>query len=514
MEKRVIFLLLLFATVCYFPLFLHLDVLSLRMWDEARRAVNALEMATNGNWLVTHYDGKPEMWGTKPPLLIWCQAICMKLFGYNEFALRLPPALAGVGTIAMLTLFAHRVLKKPLIGVFAGLILVTSRGFIYAHITRTGDFDSLLVLFENLYLLLFFCFFVSVEKLRKTRFLYLAAGAAVLAGLTKGIAAFFFVPGIFLFCLFEKELLGILKNKHLWAAVLLVLGCVAGFYVLRNAFNPGYLDMVWEEEIGGRFMKSKTGHKFPWYHYIEMWIFPKQRFAPWVFFLPLGIFAAWRTGGRTWLFAKLLLINSVFFMTVVSAAGTKLAWYQAPVFPGVSLLVAIGLERLCQGLKDYTAAENVRVGTTALLLFGLAFWGYPYFETIQRVYNPVPSQWDGDDTKFGNFMKIIADEDNYTIAHAGYNSHATFYRKAYNLRGYNIQNQAMHDFYNKKTSFGEGKLNFMPGDTVMMCESKVRKRFGKFYEYETIREWDKCVLRVVKGKVPPKTEADNDKNEN
>ncbi|MDV7399932.1 hypothetical protein RZS08_51430, partial [Arthrospira platensis SPKY1] len=45
-----------------FPLFLHLDAIPLFIFDEGRLANNALEMAQNGNWLVTHYDGKPDLW--------------------------------------------------------------------------------------------------------------------------------------------------------------------------------------------------------------------------------------------------------------------------------------------------------------------------------------------------------------------------------------------------------------------------------------------------------------------
>lgn len=95
-----------FAVACYFPLFLHLDHMSVRLWDEGRRAVNAFEMAQSGNYLVTSYEGKPEMWGTKPPFLLWCQVFFMKIIGYNEVALRLPSALAALATIIMLVLFS------------------------------------------------------------------------------------------------------------------------------------------------------------------------------------------------------------------------------------------------------------------------------------------------------------------------------------------------------------------------------------------------------------------------
>ncbi|MBJ6109715.1 hypothetical protein JAO73_11875 [Hymenobacter sp. BT523] len=44
------------------------------MWDEARLAVNATEILQSGDWLITRYDGQPDLWNTKPPLFIWLQA--------------------------------------------------------------------------------------------------------------------------------------------------------------------------------------------------------------------------------------------------------------------------------------------------------------------------------------------------------------------------------------------------------------------------------------------------------
>jgi len=51
-------------------LFYHLGMMPLQVWDEARLADNALEMATNGLSLITTYDGSPDHWNTKPPLVM------------------------------------------------------------------------------------------------------------------------------------------------------------------------------------------------------------------------------------------------------------------------------------------------------------------------------------------------------------------------------------------------------------------------------------------------------------
>src|SRR4051812_33620138 len=65
---------LVLAALVYMPVFGNLNVLPIREWDEARIAVSAYEVYSGGDWLVTRFHGEPDMWNTKPPFLVWCQA--------------------------------------------------------------------------------------------------------------------------------------------------------------------------------------------------------------------------------------------------------------------------------------------------------------------------------------------------------------------------------------------------------------------------------------------------------
>jgi len=75
--KKYVFPIILLGLV-YFPLFFNLDRLPLMPFDEARVAMSSYEMSENYNFLVVHYDGKPEMWSTKPPLTNWAQVFFIK----------------------------------------------------------------------------------------------------------------------------------------------------------------------------------------------------------------------------------------------------------------------------------------------------------------------------------------------------------------------------------------------------------------------------------------------------
>src|ERR1039458_454119 len=80
------------------------------LWDrdEPRYAQTSRQMLQSGDWVVPHYLDKPRT--AKPPLIYWCQASAMKIFGDNEFAARFPSALATVLLLMVLSV----VLWKPL----------------------------------------------------------------------------------------------------------------------------------------------------------------------------------------------------------------------------------------------------------------------------------------------------------------------------------------------------------------------------------------------------------------
>ncbi len=499
----------LFAVACYFPLFLHLDHMSVRLWDEARRAVNAFEMAQTGNLLVTHYDGAPEMWGTKPPFLIWCQAFFMKLIGYNEVALRLPSALAALATVILLILFCWKILKRPLAGFLAGLVLLTTKGYVGAHVARSGDFDSLLTLWETSYLLAFFTFFCQTDFTKKKKWLYVTAAFVALAGLTKGIAGFLFLPGILIFYIVFNQkqdsenwsIPDLLRWRHTWLAALVAIVPVASFYLLREAANPGYLAAVMDNEVGGRYLETQGGHNHPWYHYFE-WLW-REQFQPWLLFVPLGLTVGFWQKGRLQSLTWLLLINSLAFLLIISFAKTRIMWYMAPVYPSLALLVGIGFEKLVTG-----ASQALRPGpitshqsrvTNYLLLFTFvaAMFYQPYRSIVEQAYMEQHPSWDWHELKYRDFMRKVKDVKNYTIVHAKYNSHVVFYSKVFNLKGYDIRHQPVTDFNNQKFEFGKGPLKFEPGDTLMVCENPVFAALDTVYRYEVLRTWDSCRLLQI-----------------
>ena len=52
------------------------------------------QMTVTGNWITPYFNGVTRF--DKPPLIYWFQALALQIFGVNEWAARLPSALAGL----------------------------------------------------------------------------------------------------------------------------------------------------------------------------------------------------------------------------------------------------------------------------------------------------------------------------------------------------------------------------------------------------------------------------------
>ncbi len=99
-------------------LFMFVDVRPdpIQLWDESRIAVNALEMHLRGLSLVTTYGFTPDLWNTKPPLLVWLIDAAMAVVGPSELAVRLPSMAAALGVLALVSGFTRRMTGSPWAG--------------------------------------------------------------------------------------------------------------------------------------------------------------------------------------------------------------------------------------------------------------------------------------------------------------------------------------------------------------------------------------------------------------
>jgi 4-amino-4-deoxy-L-arabinose transferase-like glycosyltransferase len=87
-------------------LFLNLGAMPLFDVDEGAFGEATREMLARGDYVSTWLNGQPRF--DKPILIYWLQAASVRVLGLNEFALRLPSALAASAWIAAIGSFARR----------------------------------------------------------------------------------------------------------------------------------------------------------------------------------------------------------------------------------------------------------------------------------------------------------------------------------------------------------------------------------------------------------------------
>lgn len=469
---------IILAALIYVPVFSHLDVLSIRQYDEARLALNAYEMNKDGDLIVTHYRGKPDMWNTKPPLMIWLQVAGMKILGVNELAVRLPSAIAAFLTCLSLLLFSIRYLKNFWFGFIAVLVLITSQGYIDIHATRTGDYDALLTLFTSLSALYFF---LHCET-RKNKQLYLFFAFSALAVLTKSISGLLFIPAFVIYSIIQKQFIPLLKNKHFYIGLLSFLLLVMGYYFLREYENPGYLAAVQKNELGGRFLnvieKHDAGFWFYYHNFIDF------KYSYWYLLVPAGLIIGFISKNnrikKLTLFSFLILVT---YFLIISSAKTKLKWYDVPLYPFLAIISAVFIDFIFEYIRNLKLInQKFRINIFPYLFLVFIFFS-PYQEIFAKTFKPQEYPWNKEPYKICYYLKDAIKgkynlNDEFVLSD-GYSAHIQFYLNILNDKGIHV------NFKNQK--------ELKNGDIVIAYQEVIKKYIDEHYKYEILYTEDNLV---------------------
>jgi 4-amino-4-deoxy-L-arabinose transferase-like glycosyltransferase len=337
--------------------FLACDIASrpIALWDESRLAVNALEMSQHGFSLTTTYGFQPDLWNTKPPLLIWLEAGSIRIFGASEWAVRLPSFLAALATVFLVMQLSWRLGYSRFVGLAAPLMLLLSPGYFGMHAAQSADYEMLLCFFTTAYLLLLF------ELLHQRR---PDPGRVMLCGLlvagaclTKGVAGLVPGTGVLAYVLVSRRWPRLFKTPWYLVAGLIAAILVGGFYLLRERAAPGYLNAVIVNELGDRYLRGMNGHIWPAYYYVQCLIgvllpsspAPLFSLGPLLLLLFVAPFLRWRPT-KSAAFLTYATVVSLGLLLIYSLSRTKIFWYIVPIYPIVSIALAIVAERLLQML--------------------------------------------------------------------------------------------------------------------------------------------------------------------
>ncbi len=158
--------------------------------DEGRYATLSWEMLRSGDWVTPRLNG--ILYFEKPPLQYWIGAIFFKLFGLNEFAARLWPALSGFLTALMVGMTAQRLWGREA-GIRATAI-TASMTWVFGN-SHFLTLDSGLTLFLTVSLCaLLIAQYTETTPAGRRHWIWLAWAAMAGAVLSKGLVGIV-IPG-------------------------------------------------------------------------------------------------------------------------------------------------------------------------------------------------------------------------------------------------------------------------------------------------------------------------------
>lgn len=321
------------------------------------------QMTVTGDWITPYFNGETRF--DKPPLIYWLMAIAYKIFGVNEWAVRLPSAIAAIALVSFgfYTLYRYghyslsdrgsKIVKKfPIARFLLPWIGAATMAFNPEMITwgRVGVSDMVLTGCMCSALLAFFNEYARPTKSENSKSnksylaFYVLSALAVLTKGPVGIILPILIIGSFL--LYVGKFKEVWQEIHPFKGSLIFLGISLPWYVLVTLRNgKAYLDSFLGYHNLERFISVVNHHGGPWYFYFLVVLIG---FAPWSIYLPVAIAQTKFWQRRYWsrqprqfhlgLFAIFWLSWIFIFFTI---ASTKLISYVLPLMPAAAILITL-----------------------------------------------------------------------------------------------------------------------------------------------------------------------------
>jgi len=315
-------------------------------------------MQETGDWIVPVLKGQP--WLNKPPLLMWLiNFFGLLRGGIDEWAARLPSALAGLGTV-LLTFWWGLRIGGPIFGGIAGFVLLTSTLFLLR--ARFNDPEPLLAFLITLALFAFYAGYHSRFSKKAWLVMYVAMG---LATMTKGPMGFALPGLVILTYLVSRKDLKAIGQMKVGIGLLLFAGVtLPWFLAVPLIFGKSPHIVLYGEIL--QTVLGAGGRRDPWYFYIGGLFFGS---FPWSLFLP-GLFLVWRQRlPRDEKPADGLHFATIWagvIFVILSLTSKKRVYYGLHLLPPAALLIAYIWQCFLEGSFEH----QERLQRIAGCLFG------------------------------------------------------------------------------------------------------------------------------------------------
>lgn len=381
------------------------------MNDEVTYAFRAVGLADSFNdpsiQMTTWEELDPDIPGwtrlsfhDHPPLVIWIQHLAMRLLGETMWAARLPSAILGVGSAALLFAITRRI-ASPQAGLIASALFAVTLNAVYA--SRSALQEPYVVFFV-LAAILFF-----LKALDRPRW-FVASGAAIGLGLlAKYTAAVFFpIAGTYLL-LFRRNLF---RNGSLWLGALLALAVASpiiiynallfrttGHFDLQLSYLAGRLPEAWQytagKDIGSPAERAQIFLPRLWFSH--SWLFLTLAAASAAGFFGSLIRAPARTSRRH----AITVLALVFGALLVLATGPSFR-FLALLTPFLAIAAGCFLAQAGERLRSFFPTAAPFVIITVIVI--IAAFEAAYAVNNQIAYYPAgPRPWFASPLRYENF---------------------------------------------------------------------------------------------------------------
>lgn len=308
--------------------------------DEGRYSEIPREMIVTKDYLTPHLNG--VQYFEKPVLFYWLQAISIKLFGLQEWSLRLANAMMG-GLGVLTTYLAARTLFNRRVGLISGLLLSTS--LLYGLLSRFITIDVTMTFFLTACLLLFIIANQYPEGQKRRWCLISFYIFAALATLTKGLIGVIF-PGsiIFVWLLLTNEWQRV-KTYFPMLGILFFLIITCPWHILVGITNPSFFKFYFYEQHFLRYFTDYSGRSQ------AIWFLPAILLGgwfPWTPFLLAALkrYATLFKSPRHYSIEIFLLLWSATIFLFYWLSHSQLSPYLLPIFPPLAILTAKFLDEI------------------------------------------------------------------------------------------------------------------------------------------------------------------------
>ncbi|MGC9457144.1 MAG: ArnT family glycosyltransferase, partial [Halothiobacillaceae bacterium] len=319
--------------------YLHIGSMPLFDLDEGAFTQSTREMFLRDDFISPYLNGEPRF--DKPILIYWLQAASVGLFGFNEFALRLPSALAATGWVLLVWAFVARVRGREA-AFWSAFILATS-----LQVTVVGKAaiaDATLILFMTAALFATYLHYLEDRR----RWVLLAFVAMGLGFLTKGPVAVV-IPAVvsFLFYAWQGAWRRWFRAVFDPVGIGLFLLIALPWYVLQYLREgQAFIDGFFFRHNLQRFSEPIHGHSG------GLWFYPVTTLLAVLPFTALVFLALSRLRqdirAEADPLARFLWIWFGFVLVFFSFSGTKLPHYLNYGLTGLVILMALALPQARQ----------------------------------------------------------------------------------------------------------------------------------------------------------------------